>query len=190
VGRVLRMLAGLALGAVTACHRDAPPRAETPAARPPGPEPSAAYASLGTACDLVQRAMEQRLAVTITRADSVGFENEFVRAPRTGCELKATGTFTRSARDTAPGRSADGDLAGDLSRAGWTSIDRYSADGPDGSIYGLRSGETVCIFTWSWDGGDDADSTYVPADDWQLITRCARREPGDSIADSARSGPP
>jgi hypothetical protein len=81
----------------------------------------------------------------------------------------------------AAARDSDGDLADALTAAGWADIPRYSADGPDGSIAGMRSRETVCLFTWSWDGGDDGDSTYVPSDQWELVTHCARQQPGDSV---------
>lgn len=166
----------------------APSAGQPPSAqRPPElleslPAPTAAYPSLAAACDLVQQVMTARLQEPVTRADSVGFENEFVRARRTGCELKASGTFVREHGDTATGSSSsDGDLADALTAAGWVAIPRYMADGPDGSVAGMRSRETVCIFTWRWDGGDDSDSTYVPSDAWELVTHCAGQQPGDSL---------
>ena len=153
----------------------APPPAEMPAV------PTAAYSSLRSACDAVQQLMAGRLAVPIARADSVTFENEFIGARRSGCELKAAGTFAKPTVDTAGSRSSDGDLTDALTAAGWVYVSRYSADGPDGSISGMRSRETLCIFTWSWDGGDDSDSTYVPSNEWELVTHCAVQEPGDSV---------
>jgi hypothetical protein len=146
-----------------------------------GATPTAAYPSLRAACDLVQQAMGDWLRARVKRTDSVGFENEFVGAHRTGCELKATGSFTSVRTDTSASRTNEGDLVDALGTAGWVEIPRYSADGPDGSISGMRSRETVCIFAWSWDGGDDSDSTYVPSDYWELVTRCAPQEPGDSV---------
>ena len=188
---------------LVACHRQPPsptpaqdravprllvyaPSASQPASVPEAsestPVPTVAYPSLAAACDLVQRAMTGRLQVSVARGDSVEFENEFVRARRTGCELKARGTFVRERADTATGSTgSDGDLADALKDAGWVEVSRYTADGPDGSIAGMRSRETVCIFTWSWDGGDDSDSTYVPSDQWDLVTHCARQQPGDSL---------
>jgi hypothetical protein len=145
------------------------------------PGPTAAYPSLRAACDLVQQVTGEWLRVPVGRRDSVGFENEFVGARRTGCELKATGSFASARADTASGRSADGDLVDALTTAGWVEIPRYTADGPDGSISGMHSRETVCIFSWSWDGGDDSDSTYVPSDKWELVTHCSAQEPGDSV---------
>jgi hypothetical protein len=153
----------------------APAPAETPAV------PTAAYSSLRSACDAVHQLMAARLAVPIARADSVTFENEFVAARRTGCELKAAGTFDQARPDSAGSHSSDGDLTDALTAAGWAYVPRYSADGPDGSISGVRSRETLCIFNWRWDGGDDGDSTYVPSNEWELVTHCAVQEPGDSV---------
>jgi len=39
----------------------------------------------------------------------------------------------------------------------------------------------VCLFRFSWDGGDDSDSTYVPSDDWEVVGHCGTREAGDSV---------
>ena len=146
---------------------------------PPPPEPTATYPSLHAACDAVNEAMRARLGVGIKRADSVSYENELVQEHRVGCELQATGHF--SARpDTVGSLSVDGDVAAALTAAGWTDIPRYTADGPDGSAFGLRSRETVCLFRASWDGGDDSDTTYVPSDEWELVGHCAPWEPSDS----------
>jgi hypothetical protein len=143
------------------------------------PEPTAAYPSLQAACAVVNAVMEAKLAVEIKRADSVPYENEFVGGRRIGCEFKAAGKF--SARpDTVGSLSVDGDVAAGLTAAGWTDIPRYTADGPDGSAFGLRSRETVCLFRASWDGGDDSDTTYVPSDEWELVGHCALWEPSDS----------
>jgi hypothetical protein len=124
--------------------------------------------------------MQGQLGVTVTLADSVAYDNEFVQAHRLGCELQATGKLSAQP-DTAGSRSVDGDVGGGLEAAGWVDIPRYSADGPDGSSFGRRSRETVCLFRASWDGGDDSDSTYVPSDDWEVVGHCASREPGDSV---------
>jgi hypothetical protein len=175
-GATPRMLVYAPTTGQSASAQQSPELPESP------PAPTAAYPSLAAACDLVQQAMTERLQVSVARADSVGFENEFVAARRTGCGLKASGTFARARADTTtPSRDSEGDLAAVLAAAGWADIPRYTADGPDGSIAGMRSRETVCIFTWRWDGGDDSDSTYVPSDKWDLVAHCARHEPGDSV---------
>jgi hypothetical protein len=45
---------------------------------------------------------------------------------------------------------------------------------------GWRSRETTCVVRWSWDGGDDSDSTYVPSDEWALVVGCVPWTAGDS----------
>jgi hypothetical protein len=144
------------------------------------PEPTATYGSLRKACTTVRAIMHARLGVDVSLSDSVAYENEFVQAHRTGCELRATGKLSVRP-DTVGSSSVDGDLAAGLEAAGWADIPRYTADGPDGGSFGRRSHETVCLFRFSWDGGDDSDSTYVPSDDWEGIGHCGRREAGDSV---------
>jgi hypothetical protein len=144
------------------------------------PEPTAAYSSLRKACAAVREIMHAQLGVDVSLSDSVAYENEFVQAHRTGCGLQATGKLSVRP-DTVGSRSVDGDLAAGLEAAGWADIPRYTADGPDGGSFGRRSRETVCLFRFSWDGGDDSDSTYVPSDDWEVVGHCATREGGDSV---------
>lgn len=60
------------------------------------------------------------------------------------------------------------------SRGGWESLaTTYSADGPDGSIISFRRNSVMCLVTGSWDGGDDADSSYVPAPGYGVDVTCA-----------------
>ena len=56
-----------------------------------------------------------------------------------------------------------------LWRNGWTPIDSMVADGPDGGEQGYMRGAVRCLVRVDQDGGDDADSTYVPAD-WRVET--------------------
>ena len=147
---------------------------------PAPPEPTAAYGSRREACDAVREIMHAQLGVDVSLSDSVAYENEFVQAHRTGCELRATGKLSVRP-DTVGSRSVDGDLAAGLEAAGWADIPRYTADGPDGGSFGRRSRETLCLFRFSWDGGDDSDSTYVPSDDWEVVGHCGTREAGDSV---------
>jgi hypothetical protein len=48
------------------------------------------------------------------------------------------------------------------------------ACGPDGSLTAIRRGEVVCGMSGTWDGGDDADSTYVPSDTIEVLAACFR----------------
>ncbi len=139
------------------------------------PEPTAAYPSLRLACDSVE-AMARRRHFRVARKDGVPVDFGFGGAPRTGCELKASGKFTRPASDSATAAQPEDEpssLAGGFKEAGWAYMAQYQADGPDGEAEGWRSKETTCVVRWSWDGGDDSDSTYVPSDDWDLLIGCA-----------------
>ncbi len=55
---------------------------------------------------------------------------------------------------------------------GWVPLYRYGADGPDGSSLAYQRGRVRCLVEDSWDGGDDSDSTYVPADWFKQATTC------------------
>ena len=190
----------LGLGALLlGCGRAAPPaklpepgqvpRATVFAGPPPGvtvtqappepeqePEATVTYASLRLACDSVE-ALAKRRNFQVTRGDGVAVDFGFGGPPRTGCELKASGKFTRAAPDSAaPAAQAEDEpstLADGFKEAGWAYLAQYQADGPDGEAEGWRSKETTCVVRWSWDGGDDSDSTYVPTDDWDLVIGCA-----------------
>ncbi len=55
---------------------------------------------------------------------------------------------------------------------GWAALVRYGADGPDGSTLAYQRGRVRCLVEQSWDGGDDSDTTYVPADWFKEQTTC------------------
>ena len=118
----------------------------------PSPEPTATYPSLQAACGAVNAIMEARLGVGIKQTDAVQYENEFVQAHRTGCELRATGKLSVRP-DTVGSRSVDGDVAAGLEAAGWADIPRYTADGPDGGSFGdekPRNGVLVPVQLGWW----------------------------------------
>lgn len=164
-----------------------PPPGVTVTQAPPEPErepePTAVYASLRLACDSVE-ALAKRRHFMVTRADGVAVDFGFGGPPRTGCELKASGKFVRAAPDsTGHVEDEPSTLADGFKEAGWAYTAQYQADGPDGEAEGWRSKETTCVVRWSWDGGDDSDSTYVPSDDWDLVIGCAAWAPEDSRRD-------
>jgi hypothetical protein len=147
------------------------------------PEPTAVYASLQLACDSVE-GLAKRRHFMVTRADGVAVDFGFGGPPRTGCELKASGKFVRAAPDsTGHVEDEPSTLADGFKEAGWAYTAQYQADGPDGEAEGWRSKETTCVVRWSWDGGDDSDSTYVPSDDWDLVIGCAPWTTEDSRRD-------
>jgi hypothetical protein len=148
---------------------------------PPEPEsalePTVGYPSLAVACDSVEALVRRQTDVAVSRADGVPVDFGFGGPPRTGCELKASGKSVRAAADSAasPPQAQDDQpstLAHAFEKAGWAYLAHYQADGPDGEAEGWRSKESTCVVRWSWDGGDDSDSTYVPSDDWDLVVGC------------------
>ena len=141
------------------------------------PEPTVGYPSLAVACDSVEALVRRQTGVAVSRADGVPVDFGFGGPARTGCELKASGNLVRAAGDSAasPPQKQDDEpstLAHAFEKAGWAYLSHYQADGPDGEAEGWRSKESTCVVRWSWDGGDDSDSTYVPSDDWDLVVGC------------------
>jgi hypothetical protein len=68
-----------------------------------------------------------------------------------------------------------------LTTAGWAPLYGYSADGPDGGILGLVSRRFLCVVEGQWDGGDDSDSTYVPAPGCEVTVTCVPRREDDVL---------
>jgi hypothetical protein len=60
---------------------------------------------------------------------------------------------------------------------GWLPLSRLDADGPDGSVSAFERGRVRCLVDKSWDGGDDADSTYKPLPWYREATTCWLRQP-------------
>jgi len=55
-----------------------------------------------------------------------------------------------------------------LRHAGWIEDGQYTADGPDGGTMALVCEEAICHCAASWEGGDESDTTVVPAP-WMKI---------------------
>jgi len=64
-----------------------------------------------------------------------------------------------------------------LGAAGWAEDYTYSADGPGGTVFAYVCREALCWVQASWDGGDDSDSTYVPAPGVSVYLVCVPRAP-------------
>lgn len=151
------------------------------------PEPRVAYPSVRIACDSIRALTRRVLAVPVSRTDSV-VNMDYGLGRRTGCLLNAGGSFPPTPASEPPNPSSgtqesptsSGSLGDALQQAGWAYLPHYQADGPDGESQGYRSRESLCIVRWSWDGGDDSDSTYVPSDAWDLEVTCGPWEPSDS----------
>jgi hypothetical protein len=61
-----------------------------------------------------------------------------------------------------------------LQDAGWEEDIEYSADGPDGTTFGMRKDGILCFVEGRWNGGDGSDPSYVPPDDYTVTIQCTR----------------
>jgi hypothetical protein len=141
----------------------------------PPAEPTASYPSVKAACDSAQVWLRRTLDTTVVRHDGA-FTNEFVDGPRHGCVLDVEGQLSNE-RKAGP----DNDVMDRFVAGGWVPELHISADGPDGSDYGLRSRDVLCIAQFQWDGGDDSDSTVVPGDWYTLKLVCTRWISQDTV---------
>ncbi len=68
---------------------------------------------------------------------------------------------------------------------GWVPLYHFQADGPDGSSLVYQRGRVRCLVEHTSDGGDDSDSTYVPADWFKEQTTCWMMPRGLIVSDTA-----
>jgi hypothetical protein len=94
---------------------------------------------------------------------------------RRACRVSASGNSTRSPL------SVDS-LLHFMTARGWSGATMISADGPDGTVQGVHRAGVTCIVTGRWDGGDDADSTYVPSDTIDVELACTRTVTDDTLS--------
>jgi hypothetical protein len=59
--------------------------------------------------------------------------------------------------------------------AGWLPLYEFDADGKDGRSRVLQLNPVRCYIEERWDGGSDADTTYVPAPWFEQRVACYRR---------------
>jgi hypothetical protein len=59
--------------------------------------------------------------------------------------------------------------------SGWLRIIEFDADGPDGQSTVYQLDPVRCLVSEHWDGGDDADTTYVPAPWFEQEVACWKR---------------
>jgi len=127
------------------------------------------------ACAQVARLADRALTLQVRVEHPAEITNEFAARgsqQRTGCRV--------SGRDDSDRIAAPVEMLVEAMQAeGWQALLAYQADGPDGSLVGLVLGETLCIVRGSWDGGDDSDTTYVPAPGYDLEISCFRRTAAD-----------
>ena len=140
------------------------------AAQPPQSRPDAA-------CDSIIALGDRVLAIELSRTHERRVENPFedpAKGLRDGCRVTG-GDPTDRVPDPV------GTFFEALAAAGWRSLPRFQADGPDGSVVGLVRAGVICIVRGQWDGGDDSDSTYIPEPGYELEGTCFTAEPADTV---------
>jgi Cu(I)/Ag(I) efflux system membrane protein CusA/SilA len=138
-----------------------------------GMTPASARAqNLGVLCDSIAQTVTSMPSVTGVRTDTVIRDHRTERAA-SGCQARFTGSMAAFQKTGTP----DELLRSLLPAHGWTEDLWYAADGPDGTAFALRHGAALCLFRGRWDGGDDADPSYVPSDRYELIVGCMPAPP-------------
>ena len=117
----------------------------------------------------------QDAAVIESPRDSVA---EFPGRLRHGPEYACVTSF----EDSTTGASTNEQLHSLLARIGWRMrSELIDAGGPDGETLTFSRSDVVCALHSSWDGGNDDDTTYVPAPGVRIMAVCYadRSNPGD-----------
>ena len=169
-----RVLAAPAPGVVKV-FRTAAPETIWLSREPPPPEPTAEYPSLEVVRDTVL-AMVRRAAAPGDTAVHVGcgptmFKYLYFPDSASAYAVHVVVTDTSSCLDS--------EVAKALESAGWVPSYGYSADGPDGTVMGFVTKDYLCVIEGHWDGGDDSDSTYVPAPGCEMTVTCVARRQED-----------
>lgn len=73
--------------------------------------------------------------------------------------------------------------------ANWLALPRLIADGPDGGVVTYQKGWVRCQVSNERDGGDDGDSTYIPAKFYRETTLCWRHSRQIEAADTMQGLP-
>lgn len=153
-----------------------------------GPELSAVTAgaiardaSLG--CDAAAEFVRRALTLEVRRQEGV-FDDSFRGTRRVGCRLTARGSFTKLGNRGEPVDI----LRQEFENRRWAHDLRYDADGPDGSDFGMRQREALCVVMGRWDGGDDSDTSSAarpptPEEDrFDVIIECVHDVPSNADA--------
>jgi hypothetical protein len=113
------------------------------------------------------------------------FTGAALGAVRYGCHITAA--------DTLQPDVAERPLAvvwRSLVARGWSLDQAYVADGPDGSMLGLRHGTTLCVLQHFWETGSDDERVPRPETPfhYEMVVECfreaARGDPRDTITDT------
>ena len=125
------------------------------------------------ACDSASIITRETLSITPRREEGDYFDTPR-ETPRAGCRLFVKGSFKALPNEAGPVDA----LWASFKRHGWRNDLSYGADGPDGSVVGIRMRNNLCIVTGRWNGGDDSDTTPPPptaADDiYEAFVECSQ----------------
>ncbi len=150
--------------------------ASSVAGAPSAPAPDARIdADVRAACALGDSLLRHLPPVALEPMQLVPFDSVWPGdVPRWGCRVMANGHTKTSALSVDT-------LWHSLEARGWNTHTMISADGPDGTVVGLRHRGVTCVIDGRWDGGDDSDTTYVPSDDIEVRVGCARTIGSDTL---------
>jgi hypothetical protein len=141
----------------------------------PTPEPTAEFESLEAVRDSIESILRRSMspadtAIHFSRG-SVSFRYHYARVRTPALAIHVVVTDTSMCPQTL--------LADALTRSGWIPNLGYQADGTDGEVMAFVTRTFMCVVEGEWDGGDDTDSTYVPAPGCKLTVTCAPRRADD-----------
>lgn len=166
--------------AFAACNRDKTNAQAVPGALPAQPSGSAAAATQSLAldgtstCDTLARIIKVPAMQVLAASRDTSLPDPMSEKPgwRRGC-----GVHLKDSTDTTGAPMQP--LEEWFKSREWVYA-QYSADGPDGEVFGYAGHGRLCVIRGSWDGGDDSDSTYVPAPGYELRIFCAPSMPADT----------
>jgi hypothetical protein len=129
--------------------------------------------ALMAACDSIDAWIRSATTASVQRTDGK-YTGSTRGATRYGCQIAAADTLQPEAgvRPFDTVRDA-------LMRAGWSEELVYSADGPEGSMLGLRDDSRVCVLQHYWEAGSDDERAAVPhmPMPYDLRVECFREAP-------------
>jgi hypothetical protein len=112
--------------------------------------------ALMAACDSIDSWIRSAIRTPVNRTDG-RYTGTARGATRYGCQIVAADTLQLEATVRPFDTVRDA-----LTRAGWTEELAYSADGPEGSMLGLRDDSRVCVLQHYWEAGSDDERAVVP----------------------------
>ena len=157
----------LVLFIALACSRDPHPARPVPG-RPgtmPLPDPRV-DAAAQSACVVGDTLLRRIPGTTVRWSPATPFDSLW-HGPSTrwACHLAAIGKIPE-------GTAAIDSLLEWLRARGWVDSTTISADGPDGTILGVRRRGVTCLVEGRWDGGDDTDTSAARSDTVEVHLAC------------------